>query len=388
MMSPLRLALLAGLLPAFAHAADDRPPDVYRELVRTHIRNDDVSSPLYGGSTREVLQELLAAPDSPYSEPLDEPRVLNETWWPDLVLAIDPSGQTTNEAALERLRRQLGLTKARPGTDVPDVTPEQAQAYVTRESAAQAIKAGVRADIFRKALDLTLGQPALAAGYALALQVLDDQTEDVRSRYATGTDGIDHFARLGIRPEVFARVMAARAPHEVTERDQRYLADVLRGAMLASGSSTGMGAATPLDVSYRIARLAAAYTDAGGYVGGPYCSADAPSKGQPTGADALAFHRPLCFVAATDRGVFAWYRAEVRDAAERERLHRRSTPEGHFGELLHWIGTALLVADFAGFVETIEAVVADDLAFDGLITEEEASLSAMRAKRLQCRIAP
>jgi hypothetical protein len=377
MKSHLRLALLAGLFPASALATDAYSLDVYGELVRYRTQHHGAAR-TFNGSTSQFLAKLLNDPLSPYSSLEKAPAFTNEIWWPRFVYSLPTSTDNAFDETLDALQWQTGVTKARPGIELT-VGDDAITAFRGREVAANALKAGVDADIFWKARDMNGSLLTEAAGHAVALQILRDQM-----RYNDPA----HYDALAIKPDVLKRYLAQTNPDRISEYDQRYLADLLRHALATRYAAPGSGTQRrQLPAVYRVARVAAAYSDARGYYNSNgYCAGTEPRPGEPTGEDSLAYHRPLCFIAATDRSVQAWFRRELRLEASGARLHE----EGHhgFSHVLHWLGTVLVLIDFAAFIETADALIAEDLAAEGAIPEEDAAIASERATRLTCRIHP
>lgn len=370
MKSYLGLALLAGLFPGVA-LSDSPPLDTYQELVR--FRSDHQGGDRsFSLDTRQFLGQLVDDPTAFYDELSDAPRITNEVWWNLYTDSLGPDHDASVRGALGALTWHAGLTKARPGVEVT-VDHAATVAYGGREVAANALKAGVDADIFLQAADMNGTMKTVAAGYAVALQILRDQM----SFYPPS-----EYGRRAIKPDVLDRYMAERNPDRISDIDAHYLADLLRYEISRHGASTDQDARHALPAGYRVARVAAAYADRRGYFAAP-CSGDGPSRGQPMNQADMEFHQPLCFIAATDRAVQSWYRREMRSeaAALRSRGHEASSP------LMHLIGTVLVLVDFVSFIEVIEEMVASDLASTGLMEEADAEFAAERANQLTCRIA-
>jgi hypothetical protein len=363
------IALAACLLPTAVGASPG--VDVYRELIR-YQTNEAGASQAFAQNTRQFLTQFLQDPGSPYSELIDTPFVTNELWWPDFVDSLPLVAPDPYDAALKALQRQSGLTKARPGIDV-DVDEASVSAFRGVKVASNAAKAGVDPDIFWQAWDMNDAKTTVAAGYAVALQMLRDQIRTNRPA---------DYGRMAIKPDVLSRYMAQRDPDLVSEYDQRYLADLLRYDLSRPGTPADRHGGTSLPAAYRVARTAAAYFDSRYDLG--YCEnndfrAALPGDGSgPEGA------QPLCFVEANDRAVQSWYRRQLRIDAQR--VSNDVNHGSGFSHLLHWVSTVLVLIDFAAFVEVVDAVVADDLAAEGAISEADAEYAADRAHRLTCRI--
>ena len=121
--------------------------------------------------------------------------------------------------------------------------------------------------------------------------------------------------------------------------------------------------------------MAAAYSDASGYAGGPTCTDANPGIPEPG--------EPFCFAAATDRAVRSWYRRELLWQQVR---HARNHQESLFDKAVHWLAPVLFLLDGVAFIEFAEGAIASDLLAEGSITEEEATLAFERAENITCRI--
>lgn len=315
-----------------------------------------------------LLSQLLAVPASPYSATVDEPRFTNDVEWPEILAGLP--GNLSTASAVAVLDWDLGLTRARPGRDV-----EPRGGYRDTFVAASATKADVDADIFWHVVDLTgFRHSARAATYAVAMQILREQMRST----APGRR-----AMLGIDEEVFRRVMAASYLDQVTHYDMQYLTTLVQHRLIhwqpGGRSTTGLRA---LPTAFRVARVAAAYRDAQGYIGSFPCRPDATPQDGNAGTGAEGDERPLCFVAATDRAVHRWYIDEYRRQAARvpEREH------SGMQRLAGFAAAVLALLDLAALVEVVEAVVADDLVTAEWLTPAEADLAAERADRLFCPI--
>ncbi|PTR35164.1 hypothetical protein C8J98_101427 [Luteibacter sp. OK325] len=340
--------------------------------VLSHLQRERVAR--VGGATAfsppesELLTQLLANPMSPYSETVEEPDFTNDVDWPE-VLARLP-GNLSSASAVAVLNWDLGLTRARPGREVGP-----RNGYRDPFVAAGATKGDVDADIFWHMVDLTgFRHSARAATYAVAMQVLREQVR------ATAPE---RRALLGIDEKVFGRVMAARYLDQVSSYDMQYLSILVQHRLIhwqpGGRSSNGIRA---LPTAFRVARVAAAYRDAQGYISSYPCKPDATPREGHAGTGTEGDDRPLCFVAATDRAVHRWYVDEARRQAawvpERE----------HSGmqRLAELAGVLLALLDLASLAEVVEAVVADDLVTAEALTPVEADMAAERADRLFCPI--
>jgi len=388
MKSYLRLALIASLLPScvYAHRASPdgvsppspgadaahgaQPPyaDAHRELMAFLFRYEKEAtrpSPLVHGTTRTFLAEFLENPASHYSELKAYPAITNARWWPGYAERVATGYHHRNQAALAMLQRQLGLTKAHPGRDVREPGAEDTLNYRTRGAAANAIKAGVDPDIFLKAWDMNGVYPSVAAGYAVALQIVRDRSASVP---------VSQHGRQALKPEVVTRYLSTRSPERLDEQDLRYLTQVLRAALHSPPDPDRRHRRRHLPAAFRVARVAAAYQDAAGYVSNAICVRDRKAPGMPDGVDATIDHRPLCFTDATDRAVHAWYRRQLRRELSAAYLHRDH--HNGFAELVHWAGAVMVALDVGAFVEVVEAAVADEaIASADLLDESAASLA-------------
>ncbi|APG03345.1 hypothetical protein BJI69_05070 [Luteibacter rhizovicinus DSM 16549] len=373
----LRLACLTALLPAPAFAADPTTFNVYRELVRHRTATMGVDK-AFDHNTRKYVSRFLENPDSPYSALRNDPPITNEVWWYDFADSLPIDTADKSAAALEMLQWQSGFTKARIGVDVV-VDRASVVAYRNGYAAANAIKAGVDADILWKARDLNGALSTLAAGHAVALQLLRDQ---VRSN-APET----HEAR-GIKADVLARYLKEENPGYLTESDQAYLADLLSFALTDNGFTIDSKGRRQLPAAYRVARVAAAYADAGSYLSPKgYCVGNDPRPGLSTQSDAITFEAPLCFVAATDRAVQSWFRHKMRQEEANVRRAHASPDESE--RLTHfWFTAVLALIDIAAFVEFAEADFVSELSAEGALAEEEAAVVEERATQLSCRVRP
>ncbi|APG03347.1 hypothetical protein BJI69_05080 [Luteibacter rhizovicinus DSM 16549] len=309
---------------------------------------------------------MLADPRSPYSTTRTHPDFTNDAEWPE-VLARLP-GNLSTENAVAVLGWDLGLTRARPGQDI---VPREG----FRDSfvAASATKADVDADIFWHMVDLTgFRHFTKAATYAVAMQILRRQILE--------TDPARH-ASLGIDKDVFLRVMRAAYLDQVPTYDMQYLTTLVQHRLIhwqvGDRATTGSRA---LPAAFRVARIAAAYRDAQGYLIGYPCNSDATPRAGTAGSGVEGDERPLCFVAATDRAIHRWY----VDESDRQ---ARWVPERELDgvqRLAGFVAAVFVLLDLAPFVEMIEAVAADDLVTARLVTRAEADLAAERADSLFC----
>lgn len=356
--------MVAALGGGTAHATTILGADVLSHLQRERLARvgDETSS-----QTQEtLLGQLLADPASPYSSTRGQPAFVNDVEWPD-VLARLP-GNLSTEDAVAVLNWDLGLSRARPGQDI-----EPRAGFRDSFVAASATKADVDADIFWHMIDLTgFRHSARAATYAVAMQILRQQMNE--------TDPARQSA-IGIDGAVFRRVMAASFLDQVPDYDFHYLSTLVQHRLIhwqvGDRASTGLRA---LPTAFRIARVAAAYRDAQGYLAGYPCKPDASPVIGSAGTGREGDDRPLCFVAATDRAVHRWY----VDESERQALWVPTREQDGMKRLAGFAAAVFVLLDLAPFVEMIEAVAADDLVTARLLSSADADVAAERAERLFC----
>jgi hypothetical protein len=383
MKSILRLACLTALLPSTAFAqtpslrAEPTTVDVYREMVRSRVAAVGAANAL-AYDTRKFQSLFLENPDSPYSNLRDDPPLTNEVWWYDFVDGLSITSNDKNASALAMLQWQGGFTKARIGVDVA-IDGAAISGYRNGYAAANAVKAGVDADIFLKAWDMNGRMTTIAAGHAVALQLLREQVK---------SNAPDTYAAHGIDPGVLDRYLKQYFPDQIGESDLNYLAEILRHAISKRGFTVDSAGRRQLPAAYRVARVAAAYSDAAGYLNrNGYCAGNEPNSREPRGPEAEAYNRPLCFVAATDRAVQSWFRRQMRHEAALVKSAHASRDETAT-RLVNWFGTVLLLIDLAGFVEIGEAGLLGEMSTEGGLAEEEAAFAEERANQLTCRFLP
>lgn len=365
MMSIRRYVMLACLLPLPTLASDIHDPEIYAAIVRHRVEHAGATA-AFSGSTGAFLGDLLVTPASPFSDLKAEPSIVKSGWWKAMSKKLFPHAKNPEMKALHALQMQMGVTKARPGVDYP-VEPHVAALYRGTYPAAQAIKAGVDPDIFWQARMLNGGRFAEAAEEAVALQILRDQMK---------RNDASAYTAMAIRPKVLLRYMNERNPDYVRDEDRHYLGGVLRGALssrLPSHASGGLPSGLP--TIYRVARVAAAYSDAAGYANAPTCTATDLAIPEPG--------KPFCFAAATDRSVRSWYHREVLWQAVR---HPRAKEATALEKLVRVFSPALFLLDGMALLELAEEAIASELLADEAIVEEEAALTSERAERITCRI--
>lgn len=350
MKSLRRLALALSLVASTGHAAAvDHPlhTDVYRELLRfrTSVQAKSIGEAVWG--TPGMLTKLLVDPASPYSDLVEAPSFTNETWWPRFAHTVARDSNDPLSAALATLRWQTGLTKARPGIDL-EVSPLDEKLFRGKEVAASAIKAGISADIFTMARFRHPSKATFAAREAVALQLLREQMATVPK---------ERWASLAIREDVFRRYMSNTPHYPSLGADRTYLLSILHAAVRSGSMSMSSDGIQQLPAALRVARAAAAFKDAIGYFGGPYCINNSPAPGRATDASAFERNSPLCFVAATDRGVHRWYRHEARLDASAQSIHE-NTHDG-WNVLAHWVNGFMALIEVATFAEFVESLAAE-----------------------------
>jgi len=317
MLLPSLLALLSTSSTLTDQPRSRQPEDAYRimadarapaRLPSADDEEPDAPSPYVDfitGSQR-VLGELLAQPGSPYSQLLAVPSWSGEPWWASAAERIAPGALSSTEACAA-LQHQVGATKARPGHEVT-VTPGSRRLYKGREAAANAMKAGIDADIFERALLRHPHRFTQAAAEAVAIQLVRDRA---------ATTPVAHHLALNIRADVVGRYLG-RSAASFSLEDGHYVGELFRHAVRTGRPTFNERGERQIPAVFRVARVAAAYADRRGYSrAGGYCHGNAPAwKPLPASAKPLAY-RPLCFVAATDRAVYEWYLQKARfEAAE------------------------------------------------------------------------
>jgi hypothetical protein len=304
--------------------------------------------------------QLLAEPASPYSGPIERPEFTNETWWPDV---LDTLGEELSEAtALAQLRTELGMTRARPGIEV---TPRDG--FRDPFVAAHAAKAGLDSDIFWHVLDIFgFERSRYFASRAMGLQLLRESMAAVPA---------ERQVAMGVYRDVLLRFQQATQPDDLTEHDLKYLDTLVQHRLLHPGRGND------LPMTWRIARVAAAFRDAQGYSGGFPCLPNATPRPRYAGSGDEGDDRPLCFVAATDRAVHRWHINDLRSV----RLTGASERPSHvgFGVL---VGALLPVLDILALADVIEAAVADDMVTSGAMSRADAELMSSRSAMATCRI--
>lgn len=299
-MKPLLFLAGASLLvPALPCAATTVPRPDFVELLE--LKNAESGA---AADTDDSLIErfLLADPASPYSDLKFAPNSLVEEAWHDELKAAG----ITMEEGFRQLAHRLGMTKARPYTDV--VLRPELSSY-DPFVAAQVVKADVDVDIFRQAIEhFQFHRSAIAANFAVAAQLLRERMSEVDpSRYEAAY----------ILPDVLERFMALGPDDQMAEFDAEYLEFILSAETSAFHAYRKPGKQdSVLPPQFRVARLAAAYHDRTGYYGTSPCLPSAQFRPGLAGTGEEGDTRALCFVDATDRAVHAWYLQQYRNQAE------------------------------------------------------------------------
>jgi hypothetical protein len=356
---------LAFLGSTWAQATTTVSVDVLTHLQRERFARVGGAEALSAPKS-DLLDQLLTNPASPYSATVDEPDFTNDVDWPEVLAGLP--GNLSTASAVAVLDWDLGLTRARPGRDV-----QPRPGYKDDFVAASATKADVDADIFWHMVDLTgFRHSARAATYAVAMQILRGQVQGTAP---------ERRALLGIDEEVFRRVMEAAYLDQVSTYDMQYLSALVQHRLIhwQPGDRSSMGLRA-LPTVYRVARVAAAYRDAQGYVGGYPCTPDATPLNGSAGTGIEGDDRSLCFVAATDRAVHRWY----VDEAQRQAAWIPEREHDGMQRLAGFAVAILALLDLAPLVEVVEAVAADDLVTAQWLTPVEADMAAERADLLFC----
>lgn len=354
----MALTRIAVALAAFAVAAPTAASTAWGRLQAAQAAQ---AATTHGAATpggAEYVAQLLVDPSSPYSELVATPAFTNEVYWAEVI--GDTGG--SEAAVLARLHVELGLTRARPGRDVTP-RPGFRDPFV----AAHATKAGLDADIFWRMLDIH-GYPRAmhSAVHALGLQLLREQALALEPARR---------AALGVDVGVFERVMRARHMDDITDHDLRYLDTLVQHRLLHPLRGTG------LPTTWRVARIAAAFRDAQGYVGGAPCRADASPDPRFAGTLAAGDERTPCLVAAHDRAVHRWYVDALRRPPPATERHG-----GTLARLGALVASVLPLVDMFAIAEVVEAAVADDLVPAEAMARADADAASVHAARLACRI--
>lgn len=367
------LRILAGVVALAMTSVDSVATTATGVDVLSHFQRERMNrlgaANALGHSNAAFIRQMLVNPESPYSELVAEPGFTNDVDWPETLDRIQ-GGPLTSDQALAVMQWDLGMTRARPGLDIA-IRPGFRDDF----AAAGATKADVDPDIFWHVLDLTgYSHSTKAAAYAVGLQILRHQLQRIPEARRMA---------LSVDPEVFDRFMRARHFDEVSEYDLDYVSMLVQQRLVhwraGEVASTGLRS---LPAAYRVARVAAAYRDLQGYIGGYPCNRDGMPVATFAGTGADADAQPLCFAAATDRAVHRWYLDESRRQAARIPPRR----ESGLGRFAGFAGAVLALVDIVGALEVVESLIADDLAIAESIAPAEADFAAERADILSCPI--
>ncbi|UPG94941.1 hypothetical protein [Luteibacter aegosomatissinici] len=294
------------------------------------------------GDTPKILEDdfarnlLLINPASPYSDRRDADDIVGDAGWQ----GVPAMAAVSDHEIVLAYARRMGLTKARPGIDVP-VHPGYARydAFI----GAQATKAAIDEDIFRQALEYAgYSSAAIVATYAVGAQVLRDQLRTVPASKHEG---------LNLRPDVLERFMALTASDVIDDYDGEYLQRLYNSQVLDFRPGISPSMAVPyIPAPFRAARIAAAYHDMSGYFGGFPCQKDGRLNPAFAGTGEEGDTRALCFVDANDQDVHAWYVGQLQNQLDGVKRYPESTKESALSKLLRPIAIIGEVAGIASFI--------------------------------------
>lgn len=295
----MAIALFALAVPAMAHAnarVGPPPGDILAAWVKARLADTPAHDHLVDdhGMTGDMVS---TASGSIYTALRSHPYAFRGTVWTSAFSALAVQGTAlTHAEATEALAWDLGMTNGYPG--INDAL-HPASELGARWAGTQLAKAGVTAEIARKALNLAgQGAYAVAANYAVAVQILVEKLACFEP---------SQWASLGLRQDVLQRFMLAETTADLRDYDMVYLMRLLQGELSTwhAGSMTTSGR-RELPTALRVARVAAAYRDMQGYTNDPCTDTGAArvvaGAAQPASGDTL-----LCLVAANDRAVLRWY---------------------------------------------------------------------------------
>ncbi|SKB98188.1 hypothetical protein [Luteibacter sp. 22Crub2.1] len=300
----------------------------------------------------------------------------------------DESGSFPIDAGVNRMIAwNLGLYKALP-TDLRKVTSQPFGWYHVEPFDDNArfnlFKADIGPDILEKAMALS-GAELSTLGAQLALSIA------TLNRWS---DSMDDPERYGIRRATLAHFWSATTLADLTEQDLSYLADILRMELTVAQLGVPPGdinGAIAIPTPLRVARTAAAWH--GSRPGYSACHANGSHDPEQAGLIPERLDRPICFMGATDRAVYRWYRA--RRATE---LATSSDDFAHFDQaarlIAHfadvrpvWAGAyADEAADWAVHAEIIEAQLVATQTLGSMASDEAGFLRmTTRANQRICR---
>jgi hypothetical protein len=314
-----------------------------------------------------VDQDFLVAPDSVYSQMKSQPTAINTMEWN---LALDDFNHDNRVSltladSVKLFANENGLTKARP--DIEINMSRRRPGYRAEESnlvVANATKAGVDGDIFYKSIFIFGSKYiTIAAKFAVAAQILRDSARQVLPAEQS---------RNGIRKDVLDRYLSTAVTnvHNISEYDKNYLMNLLHRQLRSSDYQSEKfkyGEFTP-PAQFRIARLAAAYQDAQGYIGHPPCSIDGKSQNPENSGN-------LCFTDMTDKALYSWYKN--RYAAEMS-PYRPIDSGSSMEKLARILLPIAMIMDGLAAVEFFAALEATELGAEEAFTEEEVRATEAR----------
>jgi|GEM_PF-3388744 len=313
---------LVAQVPGRYGVATAAPSSFLQELVAERLRVAPFASPL--GGDADIEEKALLDPGHIYSAPRPfDDTIVDEAWERALARLHRKGIDITPRQAHDDYLRELGLTRARPGSDVRRSTAMQA--VLGTPAMLNLVKAGIDMDIAVQARELAGPENAMvAAPLAVAAQLLREQ---VAEAHASGES-----AWTGVWAAPLERFLGARSADGLGEEHLSYLMRLLENQLSSwrerAVSSHG-GRQAP--VMARVARVAAAYRSLQYAV--PACLSDGSADLQVaslTLSDAL---RPLCFSDMTDRRVLGWYLPELFDEV-REHEADEAYPAGGMQRLL------------------------------------------------------
>lgn len=277
--------------------------DFIAELITERTwRVTPLASPLYDDSDLE--RQSLVDPRNLYTDlaPLST-RTMDATWraaWTSL-------GQQGFSMPLLQtqtsLRWDLGLTRARPGIEMPPLrsVPELGKPWV----AANIVKAGIDRDLFVQARLLAgPGNSLIAANLAVAAQLL---REKIEAAQASGE------AYRGLWSVPLDHVMAARSAYALSDVETSYLMRLLENELSSwRDRPLSVYGRRQVSTAVRVARVAAAYRSET-YVAPFPCSDDGAFVRNVAATTLDDATQPFCFADMIDRRVLAWYGTALRD---------------------------------------------------------------------------
>jgi hypothetical protein len=379
-----RLALVAGLsalaIPCMAHAnARVGPPagDILSAWVKARLNEIPEHDALVTDS--RVTSDMVTSPATIYAPVRSRPYVFRGTVWTSAFSSLATQGNPLTRAqATEALAWDLGMTNGYPGVaDAEHPSPDLGATW----AGTQLAKAGVSEDVARKALALSgQGTYAVAAGYAVAVQILIDKLACFEPT---------QWPLLGLRQDVLERFLLAQTVADLRDYDLIYLARLLQGELSTwKGGQMTVGGRRQLPTALRVARVAAAYRDMQGYVAAPCTDTGAPRTGVASLYPGDA-QRPLCLVAANDRAVLHWYLVQLDRQTDPQRINFVTATAMRMSRMLRpmrplWLG--VLSKDLLALsanIEVVESLVADQVSLTDA-TDANANRYGARRALLLC----